>query len=79
MELGIIFVAQTPPLSVLEGWKTRAKILKRNNVISIKDFLLADTKRLAGALDMTSEEIDNVKKGFLALLSAPDPRTMGRC
>lgn len=71
--VGAITPVHGPPLHVLPGWVTRAKQLEEHHIITAEQFLDADEKVLAKALNLKVDTIrkykDELEKQWL---TAPD-------
>lgn len=73
-QLGCVHKLEMPPLEVLPGWDTRAKALKKDNVMTVEDFLEADTRMLSKAVRKSASTVNSWKRDlrkYVYSLSTP--------
>jgi hypothetical protein len=74
MALGRIAPVASPPLSVLPGWKNRAKRLEALDITTVEQFLQCpDPKAVAEALGITIVRVQSLMSEARQRLLAPEP------
>lgn len=71
LERGIIHRVSTPPLSALPEYEKNAAKLKRQRILTVEDFILADPETLAAILLAEEAEVRDRQRQLLIMLSIP--------
>lgn len=72
LQVGAIAEVQPPPLSILPGWATRAKRLEALGIITVNDFVDAETDTLRRMFRASALTIEGWKEEAKNWLAAPD-------
>ena len=73
LERGKVSRVSAPPLGVMPQYEGYAERLTKRGVITLEDFILADTRELARWLSMKQAEVETLKARMRSSLTPPAP------